>query len=323
MKNDYIYDILFKEIRKKIPQNSILVNTLIEILSIEKDAVYRRLRREVPFTFQEIAIISKEMNISLDDLIGIGIDSTKSRPLQIKYIDYLSPSEIDYLMLDEFVNVLKFTKSYNNSEMATGTNILPLALYSGFEYLCRFYLFKWNYHYGRNPAIKYFHDIKMFTRIKDAFDATFTESKNIASSSFILDNRAFQLLVDDIQYFSSIRLISEEDVSQIKKELFRFLNYIESLAISGQYDNSANKVNFYISEVAIDTNYSYISAGNMKLSLVLAFVLNNIASLDELNFEKMKLWFRSIIRVSNLISVSGEKQRTVYFEAQRKIIDQL
>lgn len=62
---------LIEAIKKKIPSKGSIANLLMDILYIGKEAIYRRLRGEVPFTFAEAAIISRKLEISLDDIIGL------------------------------------------------------------------------------------------------------------------------------------------------------------------------------------------------------------------------------------------------------------
>lgn len=60
---------LQKAIRNTLPEDKNIANVLTEILFIGKEAVYRRLRGEVPFTLYEAALIVKQLGISLDSLI--------------------------------------------------------------------------------------------------------------------------------------------------------------------------------------------------------------------------------------------------------------
>lgn len=55
--------------REKIPRKSNAVNTLSEILDIDKKSVYRRLNSEVFFSFSEICKISLALGISLDNIV--------------------------------------------------------------------------------------------------------------------------------------------------------------------------------------------------------------------------------------------------------------
>lgn len=63
-------ELLIQAMESKIPDGTRLANVLIDILFIGKEAVYRRLRGEVPFTLNEAAIIAQELGISLDNTIG-------------------------------------------------------------------------------------------------------------------------------------------------------------------------------------------------------------------------------------------------------------
>ena len=50
---------LVNAVREKLPSKDNLANALMDILYIGKEAIYRRLRGEVPFTLTEAAIISR------------------------------------------------------------------------------------------------------------------------------------------------------------------------------------------------------------------------------------------------------------------------
>ncbi|MDR0680546.1 MAG: hypothetical protein LBG15_01660 [Dysgonamonadaceae bacterium] len=320
MKDNCVYNALLNEIRKKIPQNSKLVNKLVDILYIEKEAVYRRLRREVPFTFQEIVILSKQLGISLDYIMEI--DSHKKRSFQLKLIEYMNPCEIDYSMIQDYVNIIQNSKNKTATETGVVSNILPQTLYSGFKLISKFYIFKWHYHYDYN-RIKPFHEMIVPERISNLFTDNYIESKNIFDTSYILDSLIIQNLVNDIKYFNSIRLIKKDDVVLIKEELIRFVDYLEAIATDGYFKETKNKVQIYISNINIDTNYTYLNTPNYKLSMIWTFILTSTISMDIKTFNIIKNWFWSIIRNSTLITITGEKERILFFETQRKIIEEL
>ena len=94
MKDVSLYESFLAELRKKIPQGAKLTNTLVDMLYIEREAVYRRLRGEVPFTFMEVMTIAKELGISLDNLTET--DTCKSRPFQLKLVEYANPLDADF-----------------------------------------------------------------------------------------------------------------------------------------------------------------------------------------------------------------------------------
>ena len=69
MKQEVLHDNLLKAIREKLPYEENLASVLGNLLCIGKEAIYRRLRGDVPFTLLETAQISKEMNISIDGYV--------------------------------------------------------------------------------------------------------------------------------------------------------------------------------------------------------------------------------------------------------------
>jgi hypothetical protein len=278
------------------------------------------LRREVPFTLKEIATISKNMNISLDNIIGI--ETPKSRPFQLILPEFLSPQENDFQMLTSYLDFLKILEDAENTEMGIVTNMLPQDLFSGFYYLTKFSVFTWNCHYNESK-MQPFHELEYSDRLIKGFKAQFRKSRNLKKSYYIFDNQIFRHFANNINYFRSIRLLETEDVLKIKEDLFQLLDYLENIAITGQFKETGNEVHIYISDIDITSNYCYMEADDIQFSLIKTFILTSVTSLDKTTFEKMKAWVHSFIKISSLITVAGEKQRIMYFDTQRKIISEI
>lgn len=321
MKKELLYDNLINAVREKIPQKSVLVNTLVDLLCIEKEAVYRRLRGEVAFTFSEIVTIANEFGLSLDNMVGTV--TAKSRPFQLKMVDFLKPADLDYEMLEQYVDILAQAREDDKSELIDCTNILPMQLYMKYKYISRFYLFKWLYQCGEPGKAKRFEDIEVTDRFFALQMSTIEESKHIRNSYYIFDPLIFQYLLNDINYFASVNLIRPEDVKRLKEELLKFLDEMEALAIRGVFEDTGNKVFFYISGVNFDTSYWCVQVKNYHISMIKTFMISSVASLDEGTYDKLRKWLRALIRSSIMISVSGERQRIAFFEAQRQLIMEL
>ena len=321
MKKELLYDNLLNSIKEEFPQKTNLVTALVDLLCIEKEAVYRRLRGEVAFTFAEIVTIANAFGISLDNLVGTV--TAKSRPFQLKLVDFVNPKEIDYNMLEQYIDVLGLSREDEKSELIDCTNILPQQLYMNYKYISRFYLFKWLYQCGVPGKAKRFDEIEVTDRFVGIQLASVEESRYVRNSYYILDPLIFQYLVNDINYFMSIHLIGKEDVELLKEELMKFLDEMEILATRGYFEETGNKVFIYISSVNFDTSYWCVQIKNYHISLIKTFILSSVASLDEGTYEKLRKWLRALIRSSIMISVSGERQRIAFFKAQRELIQNL
>ena len=83
---------------EKLPLKENLANLLIDTLYIGKEAIYRRLRGEVPFTLEEAALISRKLGVSLDNVIGVCFSSNAVFDLNV--VDHEDPFEIQNRMSD-------------------------------------------------------------------------------------------------------------------------------------------------------------------------------------------------------------------------------
>ena len=306
--------------REKLPEHAKLTNFLVNLLFIEKEAVYRRLRGEVPFTFAEVVKIAKELNISLDGINGEA--SPRSRPFHIKLIEYDQPAEIDYYMLNEYVDVLRAQKQSSYSEFGAISGVLPSFFYMRYDTLYRFFILKWLYEFGDPSSTKKFSQISLSNRLKEIGDDYLVQVKNMSYTYFILDELLFYYLVKDIKYFKEVRLVSEDDIKELKKDLLCLIKEMEELTAKSVFDNG-HKIHLHVSTLHFESNYSYLQGDHINLSLIKAYTFNEIASLDETVFHKMKTWIQSLKRTSILISGSGEIERLKFFEKQKSYIDTL
>jgi len=318
--DDQLYQALIAEIQKKFSKNSLMVNALADILRIEKGAIYRRLRQEVPFTFGEIITIAKNFNISLDNFVGI--KNNKNVLFQLQLQNFISPQESDYYFFNSYIKFLRSINRSDNSETASISNVLPHDLLYGFDYLLKFYLFGWNYHHSADKS-KQYHQIVITPELSTFFNEYTLEMKNFKKTCYVFDNRVFRFFVDRINYFNSIRLIEKEEVSKIKEDLNSMLDYMEKMALTGQFKETGNAVNIYISDIDINAGYTYFESKDIRLSMIRAFILSYITTFDEETFEKTKGAINALIKFSTLITLTNEKQRILFFEKQRNIISKL
>ncbi len=318
MKKDKINEKLLHIIREKVPQGTTVASVLMDILSMSKEAVYRRLRGEVPFTFDEAAVIATHMGISLDNIVGS--DIVNIVPFQLKQVEYSNPKEFDYVQLEHFISFLHATRGDSFRELGASYNLFPHVLYTGCDYLSKYYIFRWMYQSNGIKGIKSIEDIEITPRLADIQKRYMEESMYINNTFYIWDSLVFQYLVNEIKFFSSIRYITKEDTLAMREDLLKFVSRLERLAAKGQFE-TGKKIQFYLSPINLDTTYSYLQTQDYSISQIKVFSLNTIASFDINTFDKLKSWIQSLRRLSTLISESNEIQRVQFFKKQREIIN--
>ena len=298
---------LIKAMNEKLPNGTNLANTLIDMLYLGKEAVYRRLRGEVPFTLAEAAMISQKMGVSLDKLAGTNVYSNAIFDLNI--IRQTDPLETYYSIVDNYVKIFRDLNHDPSSELCTSSNMIPQTFYLKYELLSKFRMFKWIYQFEKIDIEKHFEDIEIVDKLLEKQREFVRESQEFQHTEYIWDNELFIYLINDIKYFASVHLISQEYVQKLKKELLQLLNELE--------------VCIYISNINFEATYSYIASSAYHISLVRVFAINSFATRDEQVFNSVKEWIHSLKKFSTLISQSGEMQRIKFFKTQREIVEGL
>lgn len=318
MDSKLIYQNVLHAISKKIPADQNIVNVLDSMLQLGKDKVYRRVNGEVPFSFLELAIISKKLDISLDHIVNT--EYIKREPSEYVFDGAINPASHFYVFLEEIVSLLKSAKDKSDTEGGEATNIIPQPLYFMYENISRYFLFKWKYQFEGSSEISY-EKVVIPKKLRKLQLENVKAFQYLSTTDYIFDNLLFHHLVFEIKSFKSNNLISNEDCQLIKSDLFRILDDINELSKTGCFKDSGNALNIYISNTEIQTSYCYIQTPAQRVSLVKAFSLNGIASVDEETFNKVKIWTDSMKRQSTLISVTGEKERLEFIDKQYKIIE--
>lgn len=307
---------LVNAVKEKLPSKDNLANALMDILYIGKEAIYRRLRGEVPFTLAEAAVISRKLGISLDKMIGVSFRDNAVFDMNIVSSD--KPFEAYCSILEKQVDLFRSVKEDETSEIGTSSNIIPQTLSLKYNMLSKFRLFKWMYQ-NENIKCKHFEEMeipqKMVEKQKEYSDLV----SHIHSVDYIWDNMIFSHLVNDIQYFCSIHLITDEDKDLLKEELFLLIDEMEELSARGK-SKAGNDVKIYISNINFEATYSYLDTSSTQLSLIRIYSINSITTQDQEMFRGLKEWIQSLKKFSTLISESGEMQRIQFFKQQREIV---
>lgn len=105
---NYIVNELIAAMKERIPRGINLANYLTDALCMGKEAVYRRLRGEVAFTFDEIAMISCKLGISIDQIIGNHQSNRVTFDLNLLHSP--NPLESYYEIIERYLRIFNYVK---------------------------------------------------------------------------------------------------------------------------------------------------------------------------------------------------------------------
>lgn len=322
MNENNIQDFFIKALLEKIPKKTKLADFVAQTLCMEKETAYRRLRGEVPFSFREVALLAGNLNISLDEFLiqtGTHIRKKMIMTLPEKYMTEV----YDESQIYEMIGHLETFAGEQGSEYGAALSGIPFSLFLQYSLLSRFFRLKYINHAENVLANTPFEKIwETEAKIKHK-NHLYLLYRQISHTYYIWDRKIIPLLVDDINYARSIRLLQEPDVKELKEELLRFLRDLENQAATGRFSETGNKFELYISDAHIDITYSYVCSSQKQMSMLSSFIFFDTVSEDKMPFMKISNWIKSLKRFSTLVSGIGERERILFFEEQRAIVSTL
>lgn len=296
-------------------------SVLMDVLGIGREAAYRRMRGEVPFTFGEASTLSANLHFSLDGITGASAEGNAL--FSLTFAEVGSPLELYNRILEESVGFFREIASDPTALFASATNSIPAEYYLKYENLTRFKLFKSLYQHemGETPVTT-FEEFELPDRLRKNAREYVAGAQLAAQTHVIFDDSGFMHWVHAIRAFREMHLISDGSIERLKEELLELAGDFEKMAANGEYENG-NKVNLYLSEVDLEACYSYVSSQRYKVAGIGLFSLNSMRTDDPKMFEYVKNWVRNQGRFATMISSTGELRRILHFKRQREIIDRL
>ncbi len=311
---------LIRVIKERLLEDRTIVGLLMDTLSIGKEAVYRRLRGEVPFTFYEAVLLAKEMGLSLDEIAGNSIAREAMFALNLQKTD--NPLEYIYGICHSYYNLYLFIKNDPQSIVSTASRILPFIFHSHYKTLTKFRLCRWIHQYHGIKLLEKINSNPIPDKLTQIMEAASAQVREVATTYILWDQNIFHSLLEDIRYFSELELLSKEEIESLKEELMELLNEMEDVACKGAYANG-NKVYIYISTIDFEASYTYIEKPGFKTTLFHLYAIDYIHSQHPDICYEQKRWIESLKRYSTLISQCGEMYRMNFFQKQRNYVTSL
>ena len=320
MTKNYIVKELINKMKERIPQGQNLANYLTDTLYMGKEAVYRRLRGEVAFTFDEIAVISHNLGISIDQIIGNHLTNRATFDVNLLHSPNLFESY--YEIIERYLRIFGFLKPDGNTEVYSATNTIPFTLYSSYEYLSKFRLCRWIYQHGKVKTPNSLSEMNVPEKIVASHKKLCEGLRKSEKTYFIWDSNVFLSFVKEIKYFAGLNLISTSDVMYLKNELQQLLIELEQLSVKGEF-SEGHELYIYLSNIDFEATYTYVADKDFQISLFRVYSISSMDSQSPQICQIQKNWIQSLRRHSTLISGSGEAQRIEFIEKQKNIIDML
>ena len=318
--NHQLQENLIATIREKIPKGKNLTTYLSEKLVLGRESVYRRLRGEINFTFEEIAALSLDLGFSLDNIVGV--KKNENALFNIHMLQESDYFDIYINKMTEYGRMFRKMCKQPNTKARMAINMVPYFFAIGYQNLSRFRIYKWVHQNQKVGSNDMFSEFVLPEKITKTHKTFYEDTQMVPEITLIMDDNVFWSITKDIEYFMKRGLLTKDDVCALQTELHEMVDMLEQLSTDGASLSGA-KVSIYISSVDIEASYLHFESDNFQFSQVRIFSISAIDSYNKGLCNIQKEWIESLKKYSVLISKSGEIQRFEYLKKQREYIDKI
>lgn len=302
-----------------------IVDELADLLGISTDSVYRRLRCQSAFSFDEVALIAQTFGVSLDGMLG-----NPSKQVSFQF----SPM---YSEPVNFENYFRFFSNYLNELAGSkGTRIIyaaqdvPVFRHFSFPNLSAFKNFYWSKAVLNHPnfAGQKFNPSVVPAAIIEMNKQTFKTYRKISRTE-IWSEETLSSTLKQVEFFWDSGLFEDrEQALTVTAELHQMMLELEQECETGLHDTADDRADFklYNSEVFIGNNSVYIDPGNSGHEARVFLGYNTFNSINTYNAalaRETMHWVENLIKKSVLLSGTGEKQRAIFFNKMKASIQAL
>jgi len=315
---------IFKSLLSTFKKSSEVVTALSDLINLNSNAIYKRMRGEALLTLEETEAIVTKYKIPLDAHVFNDTDSVlfQFNPLikPIKNFD-------DYTT--ELYNAVKPLSDLKGLTLYSASSELPQFYFLSSPDLFSFKMFVWaqsvwNFEYIKQEKFS-FNILSRSTQEKAQQVWKIYKNQNTIEmwSLSILDST-----IDQIEYYFSIKIIkSKTDALKLCEALFELVSNIESMIAQEKKLTEQNATNhsfkLYHNELNFANNTILIESESVNIVYTNFVVPDYLRTTDTRIVTHTQNWFRDIISRSTQISAQGKKGRQYFFEILFQKIERL
>jgi len=313
-------DLLSIKILESIPENIKPIEFLTELLNIGKESAYRRMRSEIPFTFEEITKLALELDFSIDEIIG------KNREERI-FLDLQANStathEESFLSaIQEYYKFCELISNAQTKEVMVVLNRNSFAWIMGYDALFKLYYYNWMHQTYNISLNDPFSEVVIPPKVNAIRQQFKLIKPSLYNVHYIIDRDIFQNIVREVQYYYNRKLITNEEIAVLKEELYQVLKNIETVMQTGCNDCGCS-MNYYLSLLDIETNTNFATFDGNIASLYCMHPVNYICIVNQEICKMQKRWIEAIKKYSILVTLSNEILQAEFINKQIEYLNNL
>ncbi|MEM8909505.1 MAG: hypothetical protein AAGD05_16785 [Bacteroidota bacterium] len=322
-----LQDQFLEAILARYPKRSVAVETLSELLGTGKDAVYRRLRGDTLLTPNEMRLLARQFNISLDALIF-----DQSNIVCFSYNFFEQPIKDFRAYLDGILQYLEHTTQLPDAQVYYASAEIPFFYYCFFPELIAFKLYVWgrtiwDLPYLRNRPFDFdllpYADLQLASKTLELYrQLPSTEHWSMNLMDFTLSQIEYHVISGAFR--------NTADALRLCELLSELTQHLQAMARHGRKfhhqaapeSGRADGFVLYHNEMVYSNNTILVKTQGEKMLFTTHGNPNFLRSTDQKICDYTEDWFLRMGRKSEQISAQSEKTRAWFFNVLKRRIEQ-
>jgi len=312
-----LQQILFQQIKAKLPENLSFVHEVSELLGISYDSAYRRIRGEKELSMEELYKLSLRFDVSLDALLGIQAGNVVFRKFSLTTGQYYIKDWLSTILAD-----IRRIHQAKDKEIIYAAKDPPIFHYFHFPEIAAFKFFFWEKTIFDFPE---YEDSKF--RLDDINADIVDIGNNIIRSAIkvptveIWNEDTFRILMRQIEfYWISGYFAKRDDMLNLVDKMEKWVRHIQKQAELGfkfHYgqppEGIPNSFMMYENEVVLNDNTIFVRMGENVITYLTFNQISLLVTTDPSFCNSIEQYMHGLMKKANLISASNEKERNRFF----------
>jgi len=299
MKKSSLNDKLIEKIEQYFTDKKQIIPYLMDTLCLTKESAYRRVRKRVPFSIDELQRIADDMFWSIDELM-----SDKQHHKVCFNLDICmdrSPQEIYKNMLEKSAGDIKNLLTLSNLKIYAVINRLPF-VYFPFEYLFKLEYCMFLAQHNQLPFGSAYDEIHVPSEINKLKKDCCYHYRLLKNVTCVVDGNLFTYIIQVMRYFYQIRFLSKQNVVELKRELKEFFLFVEQL-LRDWKSEYYKAYSIYYTPLNLEANVIYYEWDDGKMTQLWIHEECPIVIRDyQLLQQWQKQWIESKLKHSTLVT---------------------
>jgi len=304
---------LLNNVQQELPENTSLIEAVVQALDISYDAAHRRVSLKSKFSLAEGIQLAKYYNLSLDVLFGV----TKEDFIAVRKTQSVESQEELQMYFESSYTSLKDVFSSRNNQIIYSAKDIPLFYTLSESCLTRFKFYTWLKVLDstlKNEKFENFYVKPSLIRASEKLLSVY-DGVNITE---IWDITTINSTLKQIQFYHKANQLTLNVALSLCEELRQLID-----SIFQKVSENTEKYQLYYNELFLMNNNVLVTTPTQQILYVPFSILSYYTTKDKITCSEAELFLRKQLAGSKLLNTAGEADRNYFFNKMYKKIDAL